>query len=110
MRKVPFVRKPDELAFATSHLAQSSSASRVTRRTSRILLPVGEACPCISLTPPATVIFWTADLSVTRPRLGWSRPAGNNSPSGGRGAYAIYGYEGTREAVTAAFAKSWRRE
>src|SRR5262245_63795215 len=65
MRKVPFVRKPDELAFATSHLAQSSSASRVTRRTSRILLPVGQACPCIGLTQPATVIFWTADLFVT---------------------------------------------
>jgi hypothetical protein len=33
MRKVPFVRKPDKFAFATnvtSHLAQSSSASRFT--------------------------------------------------------------------------------
>jgi hypothetical protein len=30
MRKVPFVTKADDLALATSHLAQSSSASRVT--------------------------------------------------------------------------------
>ena len=33
MRKVPFVRKPDKFAFATnvtSHLVQSSSASRFT--------------------------------------------------------------------------------
>ena len=30
MREVPFVRKADGLALATSHLAQSSSASRVT--------------------------------------------------------------------------------
>jgi len=30
MREVPFVRKADDLALATSHLAQSSSASRVT--------------------------------------------------------------------------------
>src|SRR5262249_2251961 len=29
------------------------------------LLPVGQACPCIGLTQPATVIFWTADLFVT---------------------------------------------
>src|SRR5215831_18051577 len=28
------------------------------------LLPVGQACPCIGLTRPATVIFWTADLRV----------------------------------------------
>jgi hypothetical protein len=28
MREVPFVRKADDLALATSHLAQSSSASR----------------------------------------------------------------------------------
>jgi hypothetical protein len=30
MREVPFVRKADDLALATSHLAQSSSASRFT--------------------------------------------------------------------------------
>jgi hypothetical protein len=30
MREVPFVPKADDLALATSHLAQSSSASRVT--------------------------------------------------------------------------------
>jgi hypothetical protein len=30
MWEVPFVRKADDLALATSHLAQSSSASRVT--------------------------------------------------------------------------------
>jgi uncharacterized membrane protein len=30
MREVPFVRKADDLALATSHLPQSSSASRVT--------------------------------------------------------------------------------
>jgi hypothetical protein len=30
MREVPFVRKADDLTLATSHLAQSSSASRVT--------------------------------------------------------------------------------
>src|SRR5262249_23087820 len=30
MREVPFVRKADDLALATSHLAQSSSASRLT--------------------------------------------------------------------------------
>src|SRR5215510_4620407 len=65
MREVLFVREADDLALATSHLAQSSSASRVTRRTSRILLPVGQACPCIGLTQPATVIFWTAGLFVT---------------------------------------------
>jgi len=29
MREVPFVPKADDLALATSHLAQSSSASRV---------------------------------------------------------------------------------
>jgi hypothetical protein len=29
MREVPFVRKADNLTLATSHLAQSSSASRV---------------------------------------------------------------------------------
>jgi hypothetical protein len=29
-REVPFVPKADDLALATSHLAQSSSASRVT--------------------------------------------------------------------------------
>jgi len=40
------------------------------RPASRILQPVGQACPCIGLTQPATVIFWTADLSVTWPRLG----------------------------------------
>jgi hypothetical protein len=28
MREVPFVRKADDLALATSHLAQSSSATR----------------------------------------------------------------------------------
>src|SRR5215469_12425081 len=38
MRKVPFVRKPDELAFATSHLTQSSSASRLTAGASGFLL------------------------------------------------------------------------
>jgi hypothetical protein len=32
MREVPFVRKADDLALATSHLAQSSSASRFTAR------------------------------------------------------------------------------
>jgi hypothetical protein len=77
-------------------------------RTSRVLQPVGQACPCIGLTQPATVIFWTADLSVTRPRLGlfWSRPAARpssmtdglavcgkpqpvDSTAAGRGAYAI---------------------
>jgi hypothetical protein len=30
MREVPFVPEADDLALATSHLAQSSSASRVT--------------------------------------------------------------------------------
>jgi len=30
MREVPFVPKADDLALATSHLAQSSSASRFT--------------------------------------------------------------------------------
>src|SRR5215831_10201760 len=30
IREVPFVPKADDLALATSHLAQSSSASRVT--------------------------------------------------------------------------------
>jgi hypothetical protein len=30
MREVPFVRKAEDLAPATSHLAQSSSASRFT--------------------------------------------------------------------------------
>jgi hypothetical protein len=30
MREVPFVPKADELALAMSHLARSSSASRVT--------------------------------------------------------------------------------
>jgi hypothetical protein len=30
MREVPFIRKADDLALATSHLAQPSSASRVT--------------------------------------------------------------------------------
>src|SRR5262249_10259269 len=30
MREVPFVRKANDLALATSHLPQSSSASRVT--------------------------------------------------------------------------------
>src|SRR6516162_6669900 len=103
MRKVPFVRKPDELAFATSHLAQSSSASRVTRRTSRILLPVGQACPCIGLTQPATVIFWSADLFVTASArivlvmiqgALWfvaspDPPVGG--PSAGRGTYASIG-------------------
>jgi hypothetical protein len=32
----------------------------------------------------------------------WSLPSGNRTP--------IYGYEPTREAAMAAFAKSWRRE
>jgi hypothetical protein len=30
MREVPFIRKADDLALATGHLAQPSSASRVT--------------------------------------------------------------------------------
>src|SRR5262249_33844617 len=57
MREVLFVREADDLTLATRHLAQSSSASRVTGRTSRILLPVGQACPCIGLTQPGNGHF-----------------------------------------------------
>jgi hypothetical protein len=85
MRGVPFVRSADKLALATNatgHLAQSSSASRVTAPHKPGAPAVGQACPCIGLTQPATIIFWTADLSVTRPRLGlfWSRLAPRPSP------------------------------
>src|SRR5919204_6419930 len=38
MREVPFVRKADDLALATSHLAQSSSASRLTAGAAGFLL------------------------------------------------------------------------
>src|SRR5262245_50240963 len=58
------------------------------RRASRTLHfePVGQACPGIGLTQPseATVIFWTADSRVTRPRLGsswsWAPPWSVASP------------------------------
>ena len=44
MREVPFVPKADDLALATSHLAQSSSASRVTAaQAGFFILPVGRA-------------------------------------------------------------------
>ena len=38
MREVPFVCKADDLALATSHLAQSSSASRLTAGAAGFLL------------------------------------------------------------------------
>jgi hypothetical protein len=40
MRKIPFVHKADDLALATSHLAQSSYASRVTADVFSPSLPV----------------------------------------------------------------------
>jgi hypothetical protein len=38
MREVPFVRKADDLALATGHLLQSSSASRFTAGASEFFI------------------------------------------------------------------------
>jgi hypothetical protein len=43
MREVPFVRKADDLALATSHLAQSSSASRFTAGAAGFFSATGRA-------------------------------------------------------------------
>jgi hypothetical protein len=81
MREVPFVRKPDELVLATSHLAQSPSASRVIRRTSRIfhLVLSGSDKPAhagaLLSRPRQRSFFGRPILRVTRPPLGllfWS--------------------------------------
>jgi hypothetical protein len=44
MPEVPFVRKADDLALATSHLAQSSSASRFTAGAFEFFILSGQIC------------------------------------------------------------------
>src|SRR5215468_6872242 len=87
MREVLFVREADDLTLATRHLAQSSSASRVTRRTSRILLPVGQACPCIGLTQSGNGHF--LDGRFERHTASSRIVLVMTGTAAGRGAYAI---------------------
>src|SRR5262249_34795457 len=75
MREVPFVRKADDLALATSHLAQSSSTSRLTAGVARILAFDPAARPAGHTTGTHDCLVETLRTLSTKTSTGSSQPS-----------------------------------